>query len=279
MAPVRCRAEAHEGVPEGGSLNPQESGSELSSSAGNRPVSESNRPCWADLTDSDDEEQGEKECTPAPRRSSRQVPGGGKWVVAGTQVVATPADTREEQECSAAQTTLSAGGRVSRRGGARARRRLRKDAWRTPCVKPSRVEWRTCETQTFDSFGVPATVRKPQCQFLIDIEEDDEFHVVRRLLGPHGSNMKRIAHRSGVRLRLRGRGSKFLEGPEQQESQDQLMLCVSAPSSESYKGAGLLVHELIQDVYEQWREFCEKSGQSAPELQVRVHEGPRAGAH
>merc|ERR1719261_1882561 len=69
---------------------------------------------------------------------------------------------------------------------------------------------------------------KLQCQFIIGIEEDPKFKVVKRIIGIGGSNMKRIAESTGAKLRLRGRGSGFLEGPRQQESSDELMLCISS---------------------------------------------------
>merc|ERR1712045_921430 len=100
----------------------------------------------------------------------------------------------------------------------------------------------------------------------------------RKVLGPHGQHMKAIAEKSGAKLRLRGRGSGFLEGVEQQESTDELMLCVSAPDSAGYAGAVRLVSELLEGVYEDYRTFCARSGFAVPELQVRLHQGPRPGS-
>jgi len=121
--------------------------------------------------------------------------------------------------------------------------------------------------------------RKLQCQFFIGIEEDSKFHVVRRVLGHHGQQMKDIAGRSGAKLRLRGRGSKFLEGPEQQESSDPLMLCVSAPDAYAYAEAKRLTRRLLEGVYAEYRSFCQEAGIPTTELQVQLHEGPREGAY
>jgi len=115
---------------------------------------------------------------------------------------------------------------------------------------------------------------KPQCQFFIGIEEQPKFPVVRKLLGPHGQHVKAIAEKTWAKLRLRGRGSGFLEGPEQQESTDELMLCVSAPDSACYAEAVSLVTELIEGVYDQYRT---QVGQT-PELAIRIHEGARPGS-
>merc|ERR1719253_1786147 len=54
---------------------------------------------------------------------------------------------------------------------------------------------------------------KFQCQFVIGIEEDSKFRVVRRLIGSGGEHMKAIFEQTSAKLRLRGRGSKFMEGP------------------------------------------------------------------
>jgi len=127
--------------------------------------------------------------------------------------------------------------------------------------------------------GVKAVAgTKLQCQFVIGIEEDSKFRVVRKVLGPAGANMKRINLETGAKLRLRGRGSKFLEGPEQKESQDPLMLCVSAPDQEAYERTVELVQEVLEGVYSEYREFCSNTGQTAPDLAVALHHGARDGS-
>merc|ERR1711907_694324 len=99
-----------------------------------------------------------------------------------------------------------------------------------------------------------------------------------RLLGKAGANVKAIAAATDAKLRLRGRGSKFLEGPEQKESEDPLMLCLTAPSSKAYKTAVTKVKDLLEQVYQEYREFSEKQGQHPSQLQVQMHEGARAGS-
>lgn len=120
--------------------------------------------------------------------------------------------------------------------------------------------------------------KKKQCQFIIGIEEDPVFRVGRRLLGPNGSNMKSIAAKTGCRLRLRGRGSWFLEGPYQQESTDPLMLCVSSPTDVDHAEAVRLIEELLQSVYAEFRAFCKSAGWRIPDLRIRRNEGARKGA-
>lgn len=122
------------------------------------------------------------------------------------------------------------------------------------------------------------TSTKLQCQFQVGIEEEPTFRVVRRLLGPAGQHMKDIAQDTGAKLRLRGRGSKFLEGPEQLESTDPLMLCVSVESNAGYVEAVERITALLEGIYADYGEFCAKTGKRAPELWVDLHEGPREGS-
>jgi hypothetical protein len=90
--------------------------------------------------------------------------------------------------------------------------------------------------------------------------------------------MKAIAEATGAKLRLRGRGSKFLEGPEQRESEDPLMLCVSVPDLKAYDDAIKLISELLEDIYSEYRSFCSSSRRPIPDLSIQLHEGAREGA-
>merc|ERR1719456_1361205 len=79
--------------------------------------------------------------------------------------------------------------------------------------------------------------RKYTCRFLIGIENDKEFQVVRRIIGAKGTNMKRIVRQTEAKLRLRGMGSGYFEGAGQKESSEPLQLCVSCTSCDGYKSA------------------------------------------
>lgn len=111
-----------------------------------------------------------------------------------------------------------------------------------------------------------STYGKFTCKFEILIPNDQEFQVVRRLIGSKGCNMKRIVDscksgdQVGVKLRLRGRGSGYKEGPENKESDDPLHLCISATNQEGLKKACGLVTELINKIYEEYKKYCNKIG-------------------
>jgi len=119
---------------------------------------------------------------------------------------------------------------------------------------------------------------KCQCQFIVGIEEEKSFRVCNKLLGPSGKNMKAIAMATGAKLRLRGRGSKFLEAPDWVESSDPLMLCLSAPDAANYAEAKRQVQVLMEDVYQQFRHFQVAKGWTPSDVFLDVHEGPRKGS-
>jgi len=116
---------------------------------------------------------------------------------------------------------------------------------------------------------------KLTCRYHVCIEQDRAFNVVRKLLGDRGSHMKTIAENTGAKLRIRGRGSGFLEGPDKVEASDEpLMLCVSAMSSEAFKMAVQDVESLLEHVHDQYREFCHDRNLSVPSMSVVQREQP-----
>ncbi len=71
-----------------------------------------------------------------------------------------------------------------------------------------------------------------------------------RVLGPSASTILKIVDDSGgsrntVRIRIRGRGSGFVEGPMQQELQEPLQFNVSADSEMLLQTVVSNVHKLI----------------------------------
>lgn len=122
------------------------------------------------------------------------------------------------------------------------------------------------------SFFCPVRFVRPQCQFIIGIIQDSNFNVKGRLIGTGGRNMKDIVEKCGgdTRLRLRGKGSGFKEGPMKQESNDPLMLCVSAPDEWAYSRAKEGVTQLLEGIY---AEYAKHRRVTAP--RIVLHEGPR----
>jgi hypothetical protein len=116
----------------------------------------------------------------------------------------------------------------------------------------------------------------------IQIENEKEFQVARRLIGPKGCNMKRIVELCSrgsncqghdiVKLRLRGQGSGFKEGPNKAESDEPLHMCVSSRFLDKYQMACRHVQELIQQVYAQYADFCRARGLRDPRISLRKSE-------
>jgi len=76
-----------------------------------------------------------------------------------------------------------------------------------------------------------------------------------------------------VKLRLRGRGSGFKEGPNNQESDEPLHLCISSKYLDKYKNACTLVQELVSSVYDDYKKFCDKNHRNYPNFQIKKVEG------
>lgn len=125
---------------------------------------------------------------------------------------------------------------------------------------------------------------KYTCRFEVQIDNENSFQVARRLIGAKGCNMKRIIETCGkgasyeniqdvVKLRLRGKGSGFKEGPKQEESNEPLHLCISCRYHDKYKLACKAVEELIEHVYSDYRRFCDKHGMKQEyDLKVKKQE-------
>eukprot|EP00403_Amphidinium_massartii_P023823 CAMPEP_0178397168 /NCGR_PEP_ID=MMETSP0689_2-20121128/14106_1 /TAXON_ID=160604 /ORGANISM="Amphidinium massartii, Strain CS-259" /LENGTH=323 /DNA_ID=CAMNT_0020017867 /DNA_START=41 /DNA_END=1008 /DNA_ORIENTATION=+ len=121
--------------------------------------------------------------------------------------------------------------------------------------------------------GLPEA-RKYTCRFLLGIENDDDFRIVRRIIGANGSNMKDIVAQSGgdAKLRLRGQGSGYMERDTQEESPEPLQLCISCPRAEGYQIAVSSVRKLLEETYEEYDRHCADQGLADRAPKIRMHE-------
>jgi len=130
----------------------------------------------------------------------------------------------------------------------------------------------------------PWEASKYTCRFFIGIENDDEFRVARRIIGANGAKMKDIVSKSGgdAKLRLRGKGSGFVERDTNSESNEPLQLCISCPRQEGYNIAAQMVEELLLRVYSEYDSWCLEHGipHRAPAIRKteRHHVGERGGS-
>ena len=101
-----------------------------------------------------------------------------------------------------------------------------------------------------EQFDEQAYFRKSKltCRYFVHIPNLKKFQVSKKIIGQGGVNMKNVLDRCKakfqeewqsdfLKLRLRGVGSGFREGPEQQESNEPLHLCISAKNVPVFKDA------------------------------------------
>jgi hypothetical protein len=125
---------------------------------------------------------------------------------------------------------------------------------------------------------------KYTCRFFLGIENDNDFHIARRIIGHGGSKMKDIVERSGgdAKLRLRGKGSGFVERDLKVESPEPLQLCISCPRKEGYEIAVRYARELLEDVYGEYTKWCEDNNlpDNTPEIKMteKHHKEKEGGA-
>lgn len=103
--------------------------------------------------------------------------------------------------------------------------------------------------------GVPTSMYRPPYRntetVIIDIPySDNGYHVRNRILGVRGVNILNLIASLGttqscLKIRMRGHGSGYREGPEQMELQEPMQLCVSADSEELLQRAVAAVKQLI----------------------------------
>ena len=58
-----------------------------------------------------------------------------------------------------------------------------------------------------------------------------------------------------VKIRLRGKGSGFKEGPNELESEEPLNICVTSRFKENYQHACMEMEKLLLEVYEEFKGF------------------------
>lgn len=108
---------------------------------------------------------------------------------------------------------------------------------------------------------------KYTCKFELLIENEPEFLISRKIIGPKGCNMKKILDDCeegenpdifDLKLRLRGKDSGFKEGPLNCESNEPLHLCISSRSWDIYSKACKLVNNLLSNIGDDYKKFCQK---------------------
>lgn len=119
---------------------------------------------------------------------------------------------------------------------------------------------------------VPCENAKYVCVFHVGLEDDEEFCLVKRILGKGGNNMRRIAEECNAKVRLRGIGSGFLEGTDGREANMPLQLNVRCNDYENYIKATDRVAVLLKDLYKHFRRYCRSKNSDVLDVKVNVEE-------
>ena len=102
------------------------------------------------------------------------------------------------------------------------------------------------------------------CNYLVQIENDENFLVTKRIIGKNGCFLKKIIQEACIKygdfstkIRLRGKGSGYIEH-NGKESEEPLMLCVSSLNYPTYYNCCMLIDSLLKKVYNDYYEYSVK---------------------
>ena len=122
---------------------------------------------------------------------------------------------------------------------------------------------------------------KFNCRYDIKIN-DHQFPTARTIIGSKGANMKSIIDKCCyktvgnphdiIKIRVRGNGSGYREGPLKQESSDPLHICVSSKFEDKYKTACGMVEKLLGKVYNEYYAFCRARRKPVPSYAISKRE-------
>ena len=122
----------------------------------------------------------------------------------------------------------------------------------------------TRNTIKFETHSSRDYYYKYVCNYLIQIENDDNFFVTKRIIGKNGCFLKKIIQEACIKfgdfstkMRLRGKGSGYLEH-NGKESEEPLMLCVSSLNYPTYYNCCLLVDSLLQKIYNDYYDYSKR---------------------
>ena len=122
----------------------------------------------------------------------------------------------------------------------------------------------TRNTIKFDTYSSRDYFYKYVCNYLVQIENDDNFLVTKRIIGKNGCFLKKIIQEACIKygdfstkIRLRGKGSGYLEH-DGKESEEPLMLCISSLNYPTYYNCCSLIDNLFRKVYNDYYSYLLK---------------------
>ena len=108
----------------------------------------------------------------------------------------------------------------------------------------------------FNTFSSRDYTYKYVCNYDVQIENDEEFNVAKRIIGQNGAILKKIIfdncirfHDYSTKVRLRGKGSGYKEGSDNIESEEPLQLCISSLNYYTYIACCRSIEQLLLSIY------------------------------
>lgn len=108
----------------------------------------------------------------------------------------------------------------------------------------------------FNTFSSRDYTYKYVCNYDVQIENDEDFNVAKRIIGQNGAILKKIIYDNCIRfhdystkVRLRGKGSGYKEGSDNIESEEPLQLCISSLNYYTYIACCRSIEQLLLSIY------------------------------
>ena len=96
-------------------------------------------------------------------------------------------------------------------------------------------------------------------RYIVQIENEKNFPVTKMIIGNNGKLLRQILLDNCInygdhttKIRLRGKGSGYKEGPQNEESKDPMELCISSLNMLSYMRCSQAIENLLLQVYYQY---------------------------
>ena len=96
-------------------------------------------------------------------------------------------------------------------------------------------------------------------RYIVQIENEKNFPVTKMIIGNNGKLLRQILLENCInygdhttKIRLRGKGSGYKEGPKNEESKDPMELCISSLNMLSYMRCSQAIENLLLHVYYQY---------------------------
>ena len=96
-------------------------------------------------------------------------------------------------------------------------------------------------------------------RYIVQIDNEKNFPVTKMIIGNNGMLLRNILINNCIKygdqttkIRLRGRGSGYKEGPKNEESKDPMELCISSLNFVSFTRCSAEIENLLQQIYYQY---------------------------